>query len=64
MTWTLELWWLLTGDVVATTGDVVAIFGDVVATLVERQTSGSNPASPIMILGRCWIIVKYCKNSG
>ena len=47
------MWWLLTGDVVATTGDVVAIFGDVVATLVERQTSGSNPASPIMILGRC-----------
>ena len=47
-------------------------YGDVVATvctLVACQTSeaevpGSNPASPTMILGRCRIIVSYCKNSG
>ena len=37
-------------------------------SLVARQTSeavvlGSNPASPTMILGRCRIIVSYCKNS-
>ena len=36
-------------------------------SLVAHQTSGaevpiSNPASPTIILGRCRIIMKYCKN--
>ena len=48
------MWWLHR--------DVVATIRDVVATLEMRQTSeaevsGTNPASPTMILGRCRIIV-------
>ena len=30
----------------------------------EAEGPGSNPASPTMILGRCRIIVVYCKISG
>ena len=42
--------------------DVVSIGRDVYGSLVAYQISGaeflgSNPATPTMILGRCWIIV-------
>ena len=62
------MWWLI-GDVAAHMEMLWLIGGDVVAHWYTRQTSeaevpGLNPASPTMILGRCRIIVLYCKTSG
>ena len=46
--------------------ELLEIFNEVKISSVQQTSGagvpGSNPASPIMILMRCRIIVKYCRN--
>ena len=49
----VEMWWLIVGDVV---------WWRCGGSLAAHQTSAAwNPASPTMFLGRCKVVVQYCR---